>query len=51
MNHNNSLNIILEIIQPKWLIEEKAISLRKEIWFNPPNLPKIIDIQTIKIIK
>lgn len=35
-------------IQPKWLIEEKAINLRKEVWFNPPKAPntthKIIEV-------
>lgn len=31
-------------IHPKWLIEEKAINFRKEVWFKPPNDPKITDI-------
>lgn len=41
--HNNSLFIIAKSIHPKWLIEEKAINLRKEVWFNPPNAPIIIE--------
>lgn len=24
-----------------WLIEEKAINFRRDVWFNPPNLPNI----------
>lgn len=35
--------IIAINIQPKWLMEEKAINLRKDVWFNPPNAPIIID--------
>lgn len=35
--------IIAINIQPKWLIEEKAINLRREVWFNPPKAPIIID--------
>lgn len=33
-------------IQPKLLIEENAINLRREIWFNPPIAP----IMILKII-
>lgn len=35
--------IIAINIQLKWLIEEKAINLRKDVWFKPPNVPIIID--------
>lgn len=46
--HNNSLFIIANNIHPKWLIDEKAINLRIDVWFNPPkdpiNIDKIIDI-------
>lgn len=38
-------------IQPKLLMEEKAINLRKEVWFNPPKAPMITFIEIIKIIK
>lgn len=30
-------------IHPKWLIEEKAINLRREVWFNPPIAPTKIE--------
>lgn len=50
MSHNNSLFIIAISIQPKWLIEENAINLRNEVWFNPPKAPIIID-KTIEIKK
>lgn len=42
---------ILEIIHPKWLIEEYAISLRREVWFSPLILPIIIEQKIEKIIK
>lgn len=38
-------------IHPKWLIEEKAISLRKEIWFNPPIAPIKVDKIIVKLNK
>lgn len=44
--HKLSLLNIPAIIQPKWPIEEKAINLRKEVWFNPPKAP----VRTEKII-
>ena len=34
-------------IHPKWLIEEKAIILRNEVWFNPPKDPVINEMQMI----
>lgn len=40
-----------EIIQPKLLIEEKAIIFRKDVWFNPPTAPTIILIKILKINK
>ena len=40
-----------EIIHPKLLIEEKAINLRKEVWFKPPIAPIIIFNKIIIIIK
>lgn len=45
-----SLLIIPLIIHPKWLIEEKAINFRKDVWLIPPKLPKTIENITIKII-
>lgn len=44
--HKFSLLNIPAIIQPKWPIEEKAINLRKEVWFKPPIAP----INTERII-
>ena len=41
------MNIKAKIIQPIWLIEEKAINFRKEPWFKPPIAPTKAD----KIIK
>lgn len=38
-----SLISIFPINQPKWLIEEKAMSLRSEVWFKPPIAPTKID--------
>lgn len=38
-------------IHPKWLIEENAINLRKEVWFSPPKEPIIIDKIIILKIK
>lgn len=38
-------------IHPKWLIDEKAINLRREVWFNPPIDPIIIDKTIILKIK
>jgi hypothetical protein len=35
-------------IQPKWLIDEKAIIFRKLVWFNPPNDPILIERKIIK---
>lgn len=37
-------------------MDEKAINLRREVWFNPPKLPKIIEniiinINKLKLIK
>lgn len=43
--HKFSLNIIAINIQPIWLIEEKAINFRKEVWFKPPKAP--INIERI----
>lgn len=37
-------------INPKLLIEEKAINLRKEIWFNPIIAPIIIFNKIIKYL-
>lgn len=34
--------MIAKIIQPKLLIDENAINLRSEVWFNPPIAPIII---------
>lgn len=45
------MNNILDIIHPKWLIEEKAINFRRDLWFSPPNLPKIIEKKINKLIK
>lgn len=45
--HKFSLIIIDEIIQPKLLIEEKAIIFRREVWFNPPRAP----INILRIIE
>ena len=43
---NNAVNI-----HPIWLIEEKAITFRNEVWFRPPNDPTIMEeIIIIKII-
>lgn len=47
MSHKFSLKIIAVIIQPIWLMDEKARSFRKEVWFNPPMAPIKVD----KIIK
>ena len=38
-------------IHPKWLIEEKAINFRKDVWFSPPSDPMIIDKIIILKIK
>lgn len=38
-------------IQPKWLIEEKAIIFRKEVWFSPPIAPIKIDKIIVKLNK
>lgn len=39
-------------IQPKWLIEENAIILFKEVWFKPPTDPTIKEkIANVKINK
>lgn len=43
------LNVKAKIIHLIWLIEEKAIIFRKEIWFNPPIAPIKADI-IMKII-
>lgn len=43
------MNIKLAIIHPKWLIEENAISFRKDVWFKPPKLPKTIENIIMKI--
>ena len=48
--HNISLFIIANNIHPKWLIDEKAINFRIEVWFNPPKDPINID-KIIEIIK
>lgn len=48
MSHKFSLKIMAVIIHPMWLIEEKANSFRKEVWFKPPMAPIKVDIR-IKI--
>ena len=45
-----SLMDIAISIQDIWLIEEKAISLRSFITFNPPKAPIRDDIKAIKVI-
>lgn len=42
--------MIDDSIHPKLLIDEKAINLRKEVWFNPPIAP-IITFKNKIIIK
>lgn len=41
--HKFSANIIAANIQPKWLIDEKAIIFCNEDWFSPPIDPIKID--------
>lgn len=41
---------IAAIIQPRWLIDEKAINLRKDVMFNPPRAPVILVMIIIIII-
>lgn len=50
-NHKFSLIIKEEIIHPRLLIEEKAITFRNDVWFNPPNAPIIVLRIIIIIIK
>lgn len=35
-------------IQPRWLIEEKAINFRRDVWFKPPKAPIKIEKKIIK---
>jgi len=46
IHHIDSLNINAIIIHPIWLIEEKEINFRNEVWFNPPIAPIKVDIIT-----
>lgn len=39
------------INHPKWLIDEKAIIFRKDVWFNPLRDPIIIEKIIIAAIK
>lgn len=43
------MKIIAINIHPKWLIEEKAIILRKDVWLSPPIAPIRVAIM-VKII-
>lgn len=40
---------IVEIaaIQPKWVIDEKAIILRSWVWLSPPHPPSVVDSSPI----
>lgn len=51
MTHKFSLEIIAANIQPKWLIDEKAIIFRNEVWFKPPNDPINTEIIITEIIR
>lgn len=51
ITHIFSFTSIAAINQPKWLIEEKAIIFRKEVWFKPLKDPIITDKIIIKLIK
>lgn len=51
INHIYSLNDMAIIIQLRWLIDEKDINLRNEVWFNPPIAPMRADIKINVIIK
>jgi hypothetical protein len=42
---------MLHNIQPKWLIEEKAINFRRDVWFNPPKEPIKIEKIIVKLNK
>jgi hypothetical protein len=35
-------------IHPKWLIEEKAINFRRDVWFKPPIAPTKIEKIIVK---
>lgn len=43
ITHIFSLINIAAISQPKWLIEEKAMIFRKDVWLSPLNDPIITD--------
>lgn len=51
INHIFSFTSMAAINHPKWLIEEKAIIFRKEVWFNPLKDPIITDKIMMALIK
>lgn len=51
INHKFSLTSIAAKSHPRWLIEEKAIIFRREVWFNPLREPIITDKIITAVIK
>lgn len=46
-----SFTIMAAINQPKWLMDEKAIIFRKDVWFKPLKDPIIMEVIIIPAIK